>query len=418
MLVLALACSSGPTWHADVKPLFDGRCNDCHTAGAIAPFALETYDEAAAVGTLIEEAVANQTMPPWGAEPGHRSYMDDPSLSDEQIATVLDWVAEGMPEGKEVEVEPVPSVGSTLERIDVELEMPEVYTPTNSPDDYHCFVIDWPLDAPTYVTGFRVDPGNPLIDHHVAAYLFSSENLLGDEVFEALDAWDEAEDGPGYTCFGGPSGEESLQVPIQQLAQWVPGMGDVPFAEGTGIYVPPGSKIVLQMHYWTELYPGESDQTGIDFMVEDAVDHAASFSPFLDIAWPGGDMKVTAGSEAVTHKAEGDPRGFFALLDDSLDLDAGFDIHSVLLHMHTLGKQGEVVLHKADGTEEVLVRLPAYDFNWQFIYRFEEPVRFEEGDELELRCVFDGSDLAEDANWGEGTEDEMCVANLYISELG
>ena len=92
------------------------------------------------------------------------------------------------------------------------------------------------------------------------------------------------------------------------------------------------------------------------------------------------------------------------------------------MHMHTLGTYGATSVEKADGASEVLVELPNYDFQWQFIYQFTEPVRFEDGDEMRLECRWDNSGARSDGEpidvtWGEGTDDEMCVANLYITEL-
>ena len=73
---------------------------------------------------------------------------------------------------------------------------------------------------------------------------------------------------------------------------------------------------------------------------------------------------------------------------------------------------------KSDGTEIPLLNIPTWDFDWQFTYLLREPVRFDDGDALRLTCVFDNNDPdAVNVDWGEGTLDEMCVGNLYISTL-
>ena len=41
----------------------------------------------------------------------------------------------------------------------------------------------------------------------------------------------------------------------------------------------------------------------------------------------------------------------FNVLNPTLELDDGFDIHGLMMHMHRLGRSGEVVLVKSDGTE-------------------------------------------------------------------
>jgi hypothetical protein len=103
-------------------------------------------------------------------------------------------------------------------------------------------------------------------------------------------------------------------------------------------------------------------------------------------------------------------------------------VHSVLLHMHMLGVSGEAVIHRGDGTRVPLLVVPRYDFNWQRVYWLAKPVRFYPGDELSVTCLWDNSAANQpvldgkqaaptDVVWGEGTGDEMCVANLYVSKL-
>lgn len=420
----ALACTNDPaeaetpTWHQDVAPIVEARCAQCHTDGSIGPFELGSYEDAAALAPSIAASVSAETMPPWGAVDGHQTYRDDPSLTADQIDTIVRWADGGAPEGDPA------SPGAALEplagpsiRADVVLSMSEPYTPNEAvSDDYRCFIVDWPLDEPAFVTGFNVLPGNNRVVHHVAGFLIGPDTLLGDAAFEMLAAWDAAEEGPGYSCYGGPSGKNASQLPIAQIAQWVPGMQGLAFPEGTGLSVLPGSKVVLQMHYNTPPEGPAADQTAVELQIEDSVEKRALFAPFLNFAWPTGGMEIPAGG-ATTHEAEGDPRSLLAILGDGgLDLDAGFNIHSVLLHMHVLGRHGVVEVNHADGSSETVVEVDPYDFNWQFIYQLSEPVRFDDGDEMSLRCTFE-NEQEEAVFWGEGTDEEMCVGNLFISEL-
>jgi hypothetical protein len=127
-------------------------------------------------------------------------------------------------------------------------------------------------------------------------------------------------------------------------------------------------------------------------------------------------MPIPAGDDRVVHEVVRDPRAFWDFAVGDLDLSAGFDVHSVLLHMHRAGAEAEAWIEHADGTTEILARVPRYDFDWQLVYRLAEPARFENGDVLGVRCVFD-NEGGEALNWGEGTDEEMCVANLYVSAL-
>lgn len=419
--LLLIACKDKgdetPTWHRDIAPIVTGRCVGCHTTGAIGGFPLETYEQVSQLGDLVASVTEARTMPPWGAVPGHTEYAHDRSLSDAQIQDIQDWVEAGMPEGDPADAgEPLPEVGVSLPEVDVSLDMPEAYTPTLEPDDYRCFPVAWTATEDSYVTGFEVHPDNDTVVHHVAAFLIRPDSVGGD-LTATLAEWDAAEEGPGYTCFGGPSRTgEDVQVPVQQLGQWVPGNQAVLFPEGSGILVPAGSSVVLQMHYNLEAWDGAPDQTSIDFDTAPTVEHEGAFAPWLDAVWTYGAMSIPAG-ETTTYEKEGDPTGFWGLfMGEEMDLDAGFDIHAVMLHMHQIGQSGLVRVDDADGSSQVLLEVADWDFHWQLNYQLAEAVHFDPEDSLYLSCTFDNTAGAEDVSWGEGSGDEMCVGNLFITE--
>ena len=423
MLFFLLACAAekAPSYnyYQNVKPILDARCVNCHTENAIGGFSLDDAEMVTELAPGIANAVANKSMPPWSASsaPG---FINDWSLTEEQISIITTWEAEGAVLGDpSKEGEPLPFVGTRLSQIDTSVQIPEVYTsPQAAGDDYRCFILDWDWSETTYITGFNAKPGNHQMVHHVAAFLVRPDGLMGESIFQTMEEWDQADEGLGYSCYGGPSATgASAQIPIEQLAQWVPGSQGLDFPAGTGIKIDPGSKIILQMHYYIPpSLENTSDQTSLDFSLSDEVASPAAYAPFLNAAWPVSGLDIPAGEENVQHSTQGDPRGFFTVLNPNLELDEGFTIHSMMMHMHRLGQSGKLSLVKADGTEQTLVDIPSWDFDWQFTYVLEDSIQFEDGDELYLECVFDNSNAgAIDVSWGEGTDDEMCVGNLYIS---
>lgn len=436
-LVLLPACSGvdsepdpegDPTYYTDVKPILDGRCVSCHSQGNIGPFVLDTYEAAHATRELIAASAADRTMPPWSADPGHADYRFDPSLTDDQIAVLQKWVDTGAAEGDPAtEGEPLPVVSQKLSRVDLTLKMPQAYVPVTTPDEYRCFLLDWPETDTMYVTGVDAKPGATAIDHHIVMFLVRPDNPLGEGVFDSLAQLDAEDPAPGYECFGGPAGESGLQIPAQQLGQWVPGQGGGDFPAGSGIKVPPGSKVVLQMHYSLGMGEVPEDLTTIDLKLDKTVEREAAFAPWLDQAWPSGTMVIPAGEADVMHMKSADPRGFFNLFIGDVDVKEGFVLHATMLHMHKLGKSAVVRREAADGTTQTLLSISNWDFNWQRLYQLEEPVRFMPGDKMTVECHWDNSQENQpvvdgvkqppkEVNWGEGTGEEMCVANNYIVE--
>ncbi len=418
-----------PTWHGDIRPIVEARCVNCHGPGAIGPFQLDTYAGAKKVASAMWHAVHSREMPPWHAS-DEVKYAGDPSLTKAQIQAVSDWVAGGTPEGDpDAPGATIAKVGLALSRVDRELSMTASYTPkADVDDDYRCFLIDWPEPKDTFVTGFNARPGNLANVHHVAVYLLSPNAPLADDAFKGLAELDAKEDGPGYTCYGGPSGASGLKVPIQQIGQWVPGMQGMDFPAGTGIPAPAKSRIVLQVHYSMEFAPPGPDKTSLEFKLDSKVERKAAFAPWLDLVWPLGNMPIAAGDQVASHIKTDDPREFWKIFTGDMDTSQGFVIHSALLHMHTLGSTAHTAIERADGSEQMILRVPHYDFDWQRIYVLDKPLTFVPGDKLTVRCQWDNGPANQvkingkvrtpaDVNWGEGTLDEMCVANLYISEL-
>lgn len=415
-----------PTYYQNVKPILDAKCTKCHVEGGIAPFSLTSYADAGPYAQLIRAAVESRTMPPWLASPDHEPLMFDETLSETQIATVGAWVDAGAPEGDaSKEAAPLQVDHGGLSRVDLTLTMPEAYTPEVFPDDYRCFVMDWPLDKPTFVTGYNSVPGNHAVVHHTLAFLISPDYVPRVEGFDA------AEEGPGYRCFGGPTAEGEEQFPISFMGAWAPGMGGVDLPPSTGIMVDPGSKVVLQVHYNSTPQSSGPDQTSMQFSVSDDVATEGFYVPFFDVRWyfDPKTMTVPAGDADAMHSFQDDPNTNITVLGltRGTKFPNGMKVYSTLLHQHVLGH--DISISKAKSADaRTLIEIPKWDFHWQREFFFQSPEEVLPGEELLLECHWDNSAAGQpwvdgvqgtpkDVTWGEGTSDEMCVSFLYITPL-
>lgn len=390
------------TYYGELKAVIDAKCVGCHVEGGIAPFSLETYDEVRAMESAVRDAVATRRMPPAPAEPGCAEYSDDPAMTEDQIAKVVGWIDAGSPEGESdgKVARDDDRKGDELSRVDLTLSMPKAYTPSLSPDEYRCFLVDWPENDKRFVTGFRVNPGNTAIVHHVIAYLIPPSKV---EKYDALDAED-AE--PGYSCFGGPGG--GIDLDTRFVASWAPGAqgGDLP--AGTGLPIEPGSKIALQVHYNTTNDAPAPDQTSIDLKLEDKVEHEGTWQFFTKLDWVLGEgMELPAMTANITHDYAMDPTPL-------ISNGGSFTIHEMGLHMHTRGKKARLAIERQSGNEECVLSIPKWDFHWQMTYELEKPKVFQPGDSLTISCTWD-NDTPNELRWGEGTGDEMCLGLIYYT---
>ena len=403
--------AGAPTYFQNVKPIIDGRCGNCHMAGGIAPFSLQTYGQARRNRAAISAAVRTRLMPPWHAERKYRRYLWDPSLTKAQISAIARWAAAGGPKGDAASPgAPLPPISGGLTRADVRLQLP-AYTPKRGKqDDYHCFVVAWPGQS-RYVTGFDVTPGERRETHHMIVFGALPRDAA------TVDAWDAAEPGPGYSCYGGPSATGSTDIAARFLAGWAPGGSGADVPEGTGQLVQAGSRLIVQIHYNLQSTTPRPDRSVVELKVDDAVAKQAATAPVVNPGWliSPRSFRIPARSR-VTHSWVGDPRPFLGFLGSDVDLSQGFMIHSVLLHMHRLGQGGQVAIVRASGKREVLLSIKNWQFNWQRDYRLAVPVRFFNGDRLSIRCTHRNR-TKRNVTWGENSSDEMCIGFVYVSEL-
>src|SRR5208283_2814975 len=76
------AVTSRPvTFHKDIEPILQNRCQGCHRPGEIAPMPLLNYAETRPWAKAIREAVLTGKMPPWHADPHYGKFSNDLSLA-------------------------------------------------------------------------------------------------------------------------------------------------------------------------------------------------------------------------------------------------------------------------------------------------------------------------------------------------
>ena len=91
-----------PTFANDIAPIFYERCVNCHRPDQIAPMSLITYQEVRPWARSIRNKVETRAMPPWHLDRniGVQGFKNDPSLTEDQIATILKWVDTGRAAGQ------------------------------------------------------------------------------------------------------------------------------------------------------------------------------------------------------------------------------------------------------------------------------------------------------------------------------
>jgi hypothetical protein len=387
-----------PTYSRDVAAVLGKNCLECHRKGQVAPFALETYEQARKRAADIASVVDERSMPPWKAAPHYGlKFKDERTLAEKDIATLVNWAESGAPEGDPRDLPPPPkfaddwALGTPDMVIDIGADFP---IPASGDDIYRCFVVPTSLGKDQYVTAieFRVD--NRRVVHHILAYV---------DVSGEARKRDAADPGPGYSCFSGPG-----EPIVGDLGGWAPGIQPSPLPEGIGRSLPKGSDVIVQMHYHPSGKP-ETDRTRIGL-------HFARKPIRQTLHWT-----AAANPEMVLPPGEGHVE-VKAAWPVPVDLVA----HAVTPHMHLLGRDIAMSVTYPDGRVQDLIKIDDWDFNWQYSYFFDKPMDLPRGSVLNVVSHFDNtSSNPRNPNkppklvkWGEATTDEMCVGFIAVTKKG
>jgi len=387
-----VASDPRPTWYRDVEPLVAQHCATCHSAGSVTPFVLNTYDDFKAQATAIRTAVAAKIMPPWMPTSACNTYQGDRSLTQAQIDTLTGFIDDGLPLGDKKDEQMLSVTPSKLERVDLSLQPAVPYTPNSfatdqsRTDDYRCFIVDPQLTGARDLIGYQIVPGQLHEVHHVLVYTMSSTTAQG------LDA---AEDGPGWTCFGGPGSNNTSLV-----GAWAPGMPAIKYPNQTGITMNAGDVLVMQVHYNLANGAPTPDTSTVDLEFAD-----------VPVQWHAQMFPL------VNHDFSMPPHTMGYSVEYSLPaLGIPANLWGIAPHMHTKGVEISAEITHGDGTKSCLIDIPKWNFQWQQLYFFSNHagIALKGDDSLSLKCTWDNPTDAT-VTWGENTADEMCLSFLYLT---
>ncbi len=327
------------------------------------------------------------------------------------------------------------------------LELPQAYNPIapkGGHDLYHCSLLNPRVSSNQMIVKTVFAPGVLKEDHHAILYYISPSQAAAARTLD--------NSGRGWTCFGSPLSGTSVadlgQTPW--LAGWGPGHNVSVEPAGTGVPLPRGSLIVLQMHY--NLLQGHwPDRTKVTLTTVDAATstlvpiHTDLYPSAIDVPCPTGVTGTlcirSASLNDIGRRFGSGARNFVGLLEilchagtvtpgntssctQPVYRNAGPTqyIWAVTPHMHLLGLTMTVTLNPGTPGQVTLLPPTAYDFHYQRSYAMSSPIAVHSGDTLSVSCTYNpllrGS-LPFLKNlppryvmWADGSSDEMCLAIL------
>lgn len=378
--------ASPPDYTTEVAPIIIENCAECHRWGGAGPFALDSYTSLLGWSPMIREVVLNKRMPPMQVDPviGHTSSAQ--YLSAETLQTLVHWMDAGAPRGGN-SIDPLALV-PTEKVFEWELGEPDyiVQTPANEIaavgiQDYLYTEATLPFDRDVWVRAFQYNPGKETVLHHLMTFISPAEE----------DFWgDEAENEISTRRF---------------LGSFIP--GDNPateFSEGTGILIPKGHKLSLQFHYVTNGL-ATIDETSIGLYFYDE-------PPERELL-----------TKAISPRFVIEPYDSNHAMQASYQFEKPVVVTSVRARMNFRGKKMSFAVQKANGMQQGVLSIPAYNYGWQPHYHLSESLTLDAGDSVYVTGAFDNSysnpfnpDPSEEVSFGLESYDEMFTGYITYYE--
>ncbi|MGA2421053.1 MAG: thiol-disulfide isomerase [Candidatus Acidiferrum sp.] len=404
------------TFNRDVAPIFYNNCVKCHRPNDIAPMSLLTYKDARPWARAIREAVVTRKMPPWHADPNVGEFLNDPRLTDEQIATIDAWVRGGTTEGdpKDLPAAPV-FVGGWHIKPDVVFTIPETLVSGGSQDDYEYIYVPTNFTEDRWIQAAEVLPGDRRVVHHatvsvIAANLVAKKEEENTKADAGVDPYHYrtgkvlhlrkdapvVDDGCADPNGGGVPGMGAGYLNIVP-GIYLPGHLAETRPPGYALRIPAGSYLQFQVHYSNRTGDDVKDNTsiGLVFAKEPVKHEIAQYEIWNDLFL----IPANDANHRVT---------------SCYTLPRDVTVLAYTGHMHFRGKSMTTEAVYPDGRHEVILNIPHYDFRWQETYFLKKQFDLPKGTKLVTTAYFDNSfdnpqnpDPGKAIRWGEPSDEEM-----------
>ncbi len=400
LLATALSASAAtPTFNADILPIFESRCQQCHRPGQIAPMPLLTYRQTRPWAKSIRESVLTRKMPPWFADPRFGHFSNDRSLTKAEIDLVARWVDGGAPEGDPRDRPPARSWPDDwkIGKPDAVFEMPAPFQiAPQGAIEYQYVILATHFTEDKWIQKVEVRPTARDAVHHAVVYVREpgSDWLRGRPIGQPF----QLQSTPGHR----PNPMSFTKSDI--LLVYTPGNSMDTWPQGMAKKIPAGPDIVLQMHYTSSGKP-KTDQTRIGLVFAPQKPAKAVYTLQLS----NDRFVIPPGDSSYKVEVSG------TLPNDALLL-------SLFPHMHLRGAGFEYMTVEPRGIVNMLLKVDHYDFNWQLTYRLTTPLFLKAGTRLLCNGYFDNSpnnprnpDPAAEVRFGEQSWEEMMIGFFDVA---
>jgi hypothetical protein len=374
-----------PSYVSDVAPIIENNCAMCHRDGGVAPFSMDSHLMLKGWSPMIKEVIATKRMPPGQLDPHVGSFTNSRTLSVEDQQKLIAWIDAGTPNDA-TDVDPLAEItwpdtkwDRRLGEPDLIVKVPPMEIPATGVLDYIDITVDMGLEEDRWVRASEWIPSAPSVLHHSLNALVEP-GKRGGSVLAAID---------GRTS------------DMPDLAAYVPGGEASIYPENAGGLLKAGTKMALNLHYTTN-GKAETDESeiGVWFYPKGYVPEER-ITGICACIFPGEWVNIPPNDPSYVQVKK-------------VTYQNKTELQSFLPHMHFRGKSMKAYAEYPDGTEEMLINVANYSYDWQLAYEFSPPKILPAGTVVRVEGEFDNStrnpanpDPERSVPWGQMSWDEM-----------
>lgn len=369
------------SFYQDIQPIIHSKCATCHRPGGGAPFELITYEDVEKRTDFIRKVIASGYMPPWRADDHYTKFVNNRSLTDGEIGSLISWIDAGAPRGRvklQAEKELLKKIeeGTTYGRSpDLTLKMKFPYRlKSDGEERFVVFKIPFELPEEANVEAIEFTTNNKKIIHHANFAIHPVPDTTVD-IYSTIDSIDLNTSRHLYDQW------LPYKKEMTYYGGWIPGASYESYPSDMGWVMPKRGVLLLTIHF-PPVGKQEESISGVNFFFKD--------TPIARKV-----KVISLGSGGIGERDIYPPLLLFAneVQTHRLRIENATEDITVLYvwpHMHYLGKKFKS--YATHGQDTIpLVHIPEWDFRWQEIYRYERPPILKKGDIVHVYGTYDNT---------------------------
>lgn len=372
------------SYQDEIVPIVQRRCTVCHVEEGLAPWAMVSHRMLQGWSPMIREVLITRRMPPGQIDTQVGEWGDIHTITDDELITLVHWIDSGARREGEADplTMPVPAAPEwALGEPDLVIDVPEEAVPATGMVDFRIKRVDLTLDTDRWIQAVAYDVGERSVLHSLLVY--------------AVD--------PAIT----EKNPADLIDPdnAQFISLYVPGRTEEVFAPDAGFLLRADKDLSFKLRYVTG---GRErlDKTRIGLYFRDtppeyAVRNVITLKEDFTIAAGADNHVETASTEVFAEEVY---------------------VESFAPQTHSRGKSMTISSELPDGSQQQLINVANYNFNWQMNYPLRKRLLLPAGSRLVTETVYDNSaanphnvDPAAEVSVGVTTFDE--ILHHYIRVL-